>query len=366
MANIAFPSAPLESLDISLEWPGQSIFQALYTGERYVYSRGVGLWTGQMTWPSVGRADDAATIRAIEVFLHQIEGAVNTFDVPMPVDQGIRLRSGFDSRANAVSRLRATNVLRTGSTMRVSVNYAPTGITVARRTKTGDRTHGASISQNELVGEIDNASTVGALFFNAITPNIGCEIFLNVEETGDLTELYVQFSSSKFKTDPNTDFVPRRIRLSNTHYDTFDFTVDGITYHRWDIVHGDFPGYPELSAQMAKLQTTDNSNRNDLTVDIYTTFDGDTILGGPPSLIAGDYATIDNRLFQLVSNLSDGIMSVSPYRPIVLVDENDNAAPALVNWSAPTMRARKVDANVVANFKNRDWAGPWTVPIVGV
>lgn len=205
MANIAFPpNAGLESLDISLEWPGQSVFTALYTGDRHVYSRGVGLWVGQMTWASRGRADGAADIREIQVFLHQLEGAANTFDIPIPEDQSDRFTEG--------TSLLATAVQRTGSTMRVTCN----------------------------------------------------------RQSG---------------------------------------------------------------------------------------------------LNAADYVTIDHQLFQLVSSLTAGVMVVSPYRPID-VTFTDSATPpntgAVVEWANPYLRARKTDANSVSNLKNRDWAGPWTVSIVGV
>lgn len=203
MANITFPTASLGSVDISLEWPGQVILPALYTGERYVYTRGVGLWMGQITWPQMGRVDNASDIRDVEVFLAQLEGAANTFDVPIPAEQNDRLATGFD--------LRATAVLRTGSTMRVTCN----------------------------------------------------------QQSG---------------------------------------------------------------------------------------------------LNAGDYVTIDNYLFQLVSNLSGGAMQVSPYRPIDVTVEDDagTVIGAAINWSNPTLRARRTDAVAISSPKDVDWAGPWTLQIVGV
>lgn len=202
MANIAFPSTPLGSVDISLEWPGQSVFQSLYTSDRHVYTRGVGLWAGQIIWPQVGRIDNANAIKAIEVFLHQLEGAANTFDVPIPVEQTTRFATGFD--------LRATAVVRTGSTMRLACNHSS-------------------------------------------------------------------------------------------------------------------------------------------------------------GLFVGDFITIDNYLFQLISNLNNNSMQVTPYRPIDVTVENDagTVIGAAVNWSNPTLRARRTDASAISNRMELDWAGPWTLQIVG-
>ena len=114
MANINFPAVSMMSVDLSLEWPGQAIHLGLYSSERHVITRGVGLWRGQIIWDTRGRADNDAEIRAIEAFLIQLEGAANTFDVPMPVDQSDRFADGTD--------LRITAILQTGSTMRLTCN----------------------------------------------------------------------------------------------------------------------------------------------------------------------------------------------------------------------------------------------------
>ena len=204
MANITFPAAGMMSVDISLDWPSQSNFLSIYTGDRQVITRGVGLWTGQIMWDARGRANHDSDIRDIEVFLHQLEGAANTFDIPMPVDQSDRFVDGNTD-------LRVDTAVRTGSTMRLTCNQQE-GLTV------------------------------------------------------------------------------------------------------------------------------------------------------------GDYITIENRLFQLVSNLSNGVMQVSPYRPIdvTVADDAGTVIGAAVNWSAPTMRARRTDSGEVNNFKDIDWAGPWTLQVVGV
>jgi len=203
MANITFPTASTMSVDISLEWPSQSHFLSIYTGDRQIISRGVGLWTGQIVWALRGRTDGAADIRSIEAFLIQLDGAANTFDVPMPVDQSDRFTRGTD--------LRCTAVTRTGSTMRLTCN----------------------------------------------------------RQSG---------------------------------------------------------------------------------------------------LLTGDFITIENRLFQLASDLAGGEMLVSPYRPIDVTVADDSGATigAAVNWSSPTMRARRTDSGAVNNLKNVDWAGPWTLQIVGI
>ena len=201
MANISFPAAGLMSMDISLEWPGQSIHESLYTGDRQVITRGVGMWTGRVIWDVRSRTTQDAEIRQINAFLHQLEGAANTFDVPLPDSQSDRYPDGTELTVSAF--------VRTGSTMRLTCN------------------------QQE-------------------------------------------------------------------------------------------------------------------------------------GLAAGDYIVIDNFLFQLVTSLIGGSMLVSPYRPITLIDDAGQPAPATARWLNPYLRARRTSSTAVSNNIDVDWAGPWSVDIVGV
>lgn len=116
MATIAFPTASLASLDFALRWPGQTIHESIYTGARQVIHRGIGVWEGTLTWPALSRTDGDADIRAIESFLNQLAGAVNTFDIPIPVNQ----RNRFDAIAggrisNPFTYLTISRYSRTGA-----------------------------------------------------------------------------------------------------------------------------------------------------------------------------------------------------------------------------------------------------------
>lgn len=195
MANVAFPTAPLSRCDISLTWPGQVIHTGIYTNERQVLERGVGVWQGSIMWDVRSRSNQDAEIVGIETFLHQLGGAANTFDVPIPRDQSSRFAEGTIVRVNAM--------LRTGSTMRLTL-------------------------------------------------------------------------------DANT------------------------------------------------------------------------------GLQLGDFINISNMLFQCVSGHVGGVVQVSPYRPLDIP-----TAGLGIDWSNPTLRARRTSADSVANPRDLDWAGPWTLDITG-
>jgi len=97
VANILWPDVQIATLDLSLRYPGQTVHESIYTGDRQVIARGIGVWEGTLSWPQLGRVDNATEIRAIETFLHQLSGAANTFDIPLPAGQEDR----FDLVPNA-------------------------------------------------------------------------------------------------------------------------------------------------------------------------------------------------------------------------------------------------------------------------
>jgi len=116
MANIPFPAVSLSSVSCELYWPGQIVHEGIYSGEMQAISRGIGRWRGSFNWQERSRSNQQAEIRAISAFFSNLEGSVNTFDLPIPVD---RLQANaFPDSAN----VRLMSVLRTGSTMRVQIN----------------------------------------------------------------------------------------------------------------------------------------------------------------------------------------------------------------------------------------------------
>jgi len=98
MANIAFPNVGLESVTLSLDWPGQRIHESIYTGSQQAISRGVGRWRGTMVFAARSRSQQSREIAAIESFFALAEGAVNTFHLPVPAtnDQSTRPGAGVN------------------------------------------------------------------------------------------------------------------------------------------------------------------------------------------------------------------------------------------------------------------------------
>jgi len=114
MAHVAFPNVGISQFNIGLRFPSQSVFRSYYEEAIQVKTAGVGVWTGSFDWAERSRSQGESDIRQIEAFLSQIEGAANTFDIPMPVEQGDRFPDGTDLRISAV--------VRVGSSIRVTCN----------------------------------------------------------------------------------------------------------------------------------------------------------------------------------------------------------------------------------------------------
>ena len=138
MALIAFPTVSMESINIELTWPGQRVHESVYTGSIQTISRGIGRWSGVISFPQQTRIEapeqgghliGAAAIRAIDAFFANAEGAVNVFDVPW---EAVEQRQ-VDAILNGTD-LRLTSLTRTGSTMEVTLNHASGLITGDRIT----------------------------------------------------------------------------------------------------------------------------------------------------------------------------------------------------------------------------------------
>jgi len=127
VANIAFPAVSLSSVDCELSWPAQARHESIYTGSVLAVSRGIGRWTGSFVFPLMARQQQADDILAVDAFFANLNGVVNTFDLP------------FDAIANAQrdafpdgTDLRLMAIERTGSTMRATMNQA-SGLVVGNR-----------------------------------------------------------------------------------------------------------------------------------------------------------------------------------------------------------------------------------------
>ena len=75
-------------------------------------------------------------------------------------------------------------------------------------------------------------------------------------------------------------------------------------------------------------------------------------------LITGDRITIDNRMFILVTNLSGGTCTLSPWRDLTIPDDG-----LVVDWQTPTCRMRLTESNPVSVIRNVDWVGPWSASV---
>ena len=83
MALIDFPAGlQISHFSIGLSHPGLILHANPYTGQRLPLLRGPGLWRGSLTLALAGKPTDAQTKRATR-FVAQLEGGVNTSDVPL-------------------------------------------------------------------------------------------------------------------------------------------------------------------------------------------------------------------------------------------------------------------------------------------
>ena len=114
MANIPFPNVSLERVNVSVNWPGQTVHRSLYTDDRQAITRGIGVWSGSITFPEFELNGHDQQIREIEAFFASLEGAVHTFDIPIPIgnQQQEALADG--------TALTATGTTRAGSLMQVT------------------------------------------------------------------------------------------------------------------------------------------------------------------------------------------------------------------------------------------------------
>ena len=78
-------------------------------------------------------------------------------------------------------------------------------------------------------------------------------------------------------------------------------------------------------------------------------------------LMAGDRITINNRMFILVTDLSGGACTLSPWRPLEIPADG-----LAVNWQTPTCRMRLTESNPVSVNRNTDWVGPWAASVVDI
>jgi len=127
MANIAFPQVSLASITCDLTFPGQRINESVYTGSVQAISRGIGRWSGVFAFAQMGRPDQESDILAVDAFFANLDGVVNTFDLPFEAVAAAQ-RDAFPDGTD----LRLMAIERTGSTMRATMNQQ-SGLAVGYR-----------------------------------------------------------------------------------------------------------------------------------------------------------------------------------------------------------------------------------------
>ena len=95
MAEIVFPTVPLQEFRIDIEVPNVIRHNSIYTAKEQIFSRGNMFFAGRIGWARRG-LDRQEEVAAIEAFLTSCYGPVNTFKIPVPRDQSER----FDTSGN--------------------------------------------------------------------------------------------------------------------------------------------------------------------------------------------------------------------------------------------------------------------------
>ena len=137
MAEILFPKVKLQTFEIRPF--AQSIIRhsSIFTGTEQIHSRGIMLMQGTIGWARRNIADRAADIAAIEAFLTRVYGGVQTFKIPVPVDQKSRL-SDVNSNNASVADLPISSAT---SDLFETQFTAAAGILVGDWVNFGDRLH---------------------------------------------------------------------------------------------------------------------------------------------------------------------------------------------------------------------------------
>ncbi len=131
MGLIAFPSSVLVTRsDLSLANPGQTVLRSIYGSGSQVLGRGPGYWTGRLEIAETDRVSDAAR-RAMELFLTQLRGAENTFEVPIKRKSAGTLTAGKTLTVSAVSHA--------SGAVEVTVTGAAEGLVAGDYARIGER-----------------------------------------------------------------------------------------------------------------------------------------------------------------------------------------------------------------------------------
>ena len=130
MAEILFPTVKLQTFEIRPLAQSITRHSSIYTGVEQIHSRGIMLMQGTIGWARRNIADRAADIAAIEAFLTRVYGGVQTFKIPVPVDQTGRFSASTALTISAAS----SGLFETQFTARA-------GIRVGDWVNFGDRLH---------------------------------------------------------------------------------------------------------------------------------------------------------------------------------------------------------------------------------
>ena len=125
--QIDFPSIQLQEFRIDVTVPNVIRHSSIYTAKEQIYSRGLLHFRGRIGWArrDLSRMEE---IMAIESFLTECYGPLNTFDVPVPYDQTKRFDTAaaltisavttngtFDSEFTATAGLKAGDYCNFGT-----------------------------------------------------------------------------------------------------------------------------------------------------------------------------------------------------------------------------------------------------------
>ena len=102
MTAITFPSVPLQEFRIDVQVPNVIRHSSIYVANELIHSRGNMFFAGRIGWArrDLSRMDE---IKAIESFLTECYGPVNTFKIPVPYDQTDRFDDATALTISAVT-----------------------------------------------------------------------------------------------------------------------------------------------------------------------------------------------------------------------------------------------------------------------
>ena len=102
MAQITFPSVPLQEFRLDIQVPNVIRHNSVYVAKEQIFSRGNMFFSGRIGWArrDLSRIDE---ISDIEAFFVSCYGPVNTFKIPVPRDQSERFETSGNIQISGVT-----------------------------------------------------------------------------------------------------------------------------------------------------------------------------------------------------------------------------------------------------------------------